>query len=305
MPRGDRQDLPRHARDRRHPWHSAHAGPPGRARTLEHAAVHADRDPPRRRRSRSRRRPAPARARRRRGSRVRRARQRALAPGRRARRDHRGSSSRPGITGWSPSPARSTAATCSLGGRPPGERRAPRRAWPPARSGGAGHARPAQAGVLRRSDRRDDALCRQFRQHRAQSDPGRRRARGDRPRHPCRARARGERYYAVMARTFADARPGDVILYEDSYRNMSLAINRGNAASMLHATPGRPSGSACPAPGLRCAKVASTKSVRGAVSRPGRSSLAGRSGDHLAPRMVAVRRPRRRRAAKAAPGSAP
>jgi S-adenosylmethionine hydrolase len=31
-----------------------------------------------------------------------------------------------------------------------------------------------------------------------------------------------------------------VILYEDSYRNMSIAINRGNAASMLHATSGRP-----------------------------------------------------------------
>ena len=50
----------------------------------------------------------------------------------------------------------------------------------------------------------------------------------------------GERYYAIMARTFADARPGDVILYEDSYRNMSVAINRGNAASMLHARTGRP-----------------------------------------------------------------
>ena len=49
----------------------------------------------------------------------------------------------------------------------------------------------------------------------------------------------GERYFAVMARTFADARPGDVILYEDSYRNMSIAINRGNAASMLHAGSGR------------------------------------------------------------------
>ena len=49
----------------------------------------------------------------------------------------------------------------------------------------------------------------------------------------------GERYFAVMARTFADARPGDVILYEDSYRNMSIAINRGNAASMLHAASGR------------------------------------------------------------------
>jgi S-adenosylmethionine hydrolase len=43
----------------------------------------------------------------------------------------------------------------------------------------------------------------------------------------------GERYYAVAARTFADARPGDVILYEDSYRNMSLAISGGNAARLL------------------------------------------------------------------------
>ena len=49
----------------------------------------------------------------------------------------------------------------------------------------------------------------------------------------------GERYYAVMARTFADARPGDVILYEDSYKNMSLAITRGSAARMLHASPGQ------------------------------------------------------------------
>jgi S-adenosylmethionine hydrolase len=52
----------------------------------------------------------------------------------------------------------------------------------------------------------------------------------------------GERYFAVMARTFADARPGDVILYEDSYRNMSVAINRGSAAAMLHAKPGQPLG---------------------------------------------------------------
>ena len=47
----------------------------------------------------------------------------------------------------------------------------------------------------------------------------------------------GERYFAIMARTFADARPGDVILYEDSYRNMSIAISRGNAARMLRAVP--------------------------------------------------------------------
>jgi len=49
----------------------------------------------------------------------------------------------------------------------------------------------------------------------------------------------GERYYAVLARTFADARPGDVIVYEDSYKNMALAISRGNAARMLHAAPGQ------------------------------------------------------------------
>jgi S-adenosyl-L-methionine hydrolase (adenosine-forming) len=49
----------------------------------------------------------------------------------------------------------------------------------------------------------------------------------------------GERYYAVAARTFADARPGDVILFEDSYRNMSIAISNGNAAAMLHVVIGR------------------------------------------------------------------
>jgi len=49
----------------------------------------------------------------------------------------------------------------------------------------------------------------------------------------------GERYYAVAARTFADARPGDIILYEDSYRSVAIAINRGDAGAMLHATPGQ------------------------------------------------------------------
>jgi S-adenosyl-L-methionine hydrolase (adenosine-forming) len=48
----------------------------------------------------------------------------------------------------------------------------------------------------------------------------------------------GERYYAVAARTFADARPGDVILYEDSYRNIAIAISGGNAAEMMHAAAG-------------------------------------------------------------------
>ena len=45
--------------------------------------------------------------------------------------------------------------------------------------------------------------------------------------------ARGERYYAVMARTFGDARPGDLMLYEDSYRNVAVAVARGSAAELL------------------------------------------------------------------------
>jgi S-adenosyl-L-methionine hydrolase (adenosine-forming) len=48
-----------------------------------------------------------------------------------------------------------------------------------------------------------------------------------------------ERYYAVAARTFADARGGDVILYEDAYRNIALAISGGNAAELFGAQPGQ------------------------------------------------------------------
>ena len=45
--------------------------------------------------------------------------------------------------------------------------------------------------------------------------------------------ARGERYFAVTARTFGDARPGDLLLYEDSYRNVAVAVSRGSAATLL------------------------------------------------------------------------
>ena len=48
-----------------------------------------------------------------------------------------------------------------------------------------------------------------------------------------------ERYYAVAARTFADARQGDLILYEDSYRNIAVAISGGNAAQMFGAREGQ------------------------------------------------------------------
>ena len=45
--------------------------------------------------------------------------------------------------------------------------------------------------------------------------------------------SRGERFYAVSARTFADAPRGALILYEDSYRNASIAVSRGSAAGLL------------------------------------------------------------------------
>jgi S-adenosylmethionine hydrolase len=44
---------------------------------------------------------------------------------------------------------------------------------------------------------------------------------------------RFERYFAVAALTFAEVRTGDIVLYEDSYRNIALAINQGNAARMF------------------------------------------------------------------------
>jgi S-adenosyl-L-methionine hydrolase (adenosine-forming) len=48
-----------------------------------------------------------------------------------------------------------------------------------------------------------------------------------------------ERYYAVAARTFADARRGDIILYEDPYRNIAIAISSGNAAELFAAHDGQ------------------------------------------------------------------
>lgn len=45
-------------------------------------------------------------------------------------------------------------------------------------------------------------------------------------------------YYATAARTFADARAGDIILYEDAYENIAIAITDGNAAEMFSIHPG-------------------------------------------------------------------
>jgi S-adenosyl-L-methionine hydrolase (adenosine-forming) len=50
--------------------------------------------------------------------------------------------------------------------------------------------------------------------------------------------SRGDRYYAVAARTFGDANPGDLILYEDSYRKIAVAVSRGSAAELLRVQEG-------------------------------------------------------------------
>jgi len=47
-----------------------------------------------------------------------------------------------------------------------------------------------------------------------------------------------DRYYALVAGTFADAPPGELILYEDSYGLVTLAISRGNAARLTGVSSG-------------------------------------------------------------------
>jgi S-adenosyl-L-methionine hydrolase (adenosine-forming) len=47
-----------------------------------------------------------------------------------------------------------------------------------------------------------------------------------------------DRYYALVAGTFADAPPGELILYEDSYGLVTLAISRGDAARLTGVSPG-------------------------------------------------------------------
>ena len=45
-------------------------------------------------------------------------------------------------------------------------------------------------------------------------------------------------YFAQVAETYADAKPGELILYEDSYGLMTLAISRGDAAGLTGVRPG-------------------------------------------------------------------
>jgi S-adenosylmethionine hydrolase len=47
-----------------------------------------------------------------------------------------------------------------------------------------------------------------------------------------------ERYFAIAARTYTDARGGEIILYEDAYENIAIAISGGSAAETFSVEPG-------------------------------------------------------------------
>jgi S-adenosylmethionine hydrolase len=47
----------------------------------------------------------------------------------------------------------------------------------------------------------------------------------------------GERYLAQYAQTFADVTAGELLVYEDAYRTLAVAINRGDAAATLGLRP--------------------------------------------------------------------
>lgn len=47
----------------------------------------------------------------------------------------------------------------------------------------------------------------------------------------------GERYLGVYAQTFADVKAGELLVYEDAYRTLAVAINRGDAAATLGLRP--------------------------------------------------------------------
>ena len=47
-----------------------------------------------------------------------------------------------------------------------------------------------------------------------------------------------QRFTAWYAVTFADVRAGELLVYEDAYRMLAVAVNRGNAAQLLGLGPG-------------------------------------------------------------------
>jgi S-adenosylmethionine hydrolase len=50
--------------------------------------------------------------------------------------------------------------------------------------------------------------------------------------------ARGCRETARFVRTFAEAAPGELIVYEDAYRRLAVAVSHGDGAERLGLAPG-------------------------------------------------------------------
>ena len=244
VPRRDEADHAGGGDHRHHARHRAAAGAPGRSRAARTRCPYMPEGRPSRSRRpqvgterkaivvQKRRRPA-----------ARRARQRPAHPrGRADGRHRRGVGARP-MRGFASSRfrARFTAATSSrlrLRTSPAGsiraswERRSSRR-----RSSGSTCRSPGSAG----RDRRTRPDRRPLRQRPAQPH-GRRRRAGSAS---CQERSSSSRSGSSGTtpwprETFADVGPGDIVLYEDSYRNIAIAINNGDAASVVLARPGDP-----------------------------------------------------------------
>jgi S-adenosylmethionine hydrolase len=57
---------------------------------------------------------------------------------------------------------------------------------------------------------------------------------------PVQVRVGGRAHQAVLAETFASVPAGDLLLHEDSFGSLAVAVNRGRAADRLGAGPGEP-----------------------------------------------------------------
>ena len=136
----------------------------------------------------------------------------------------------------------------------------------------AGEARGAQARHQRPADPRLLPLRRPLREHAAQPHARARRSGS------ASSRARrssssspSERYYAIAARTFADARGGEIILYEDAYENIAIAISGGSAAETFSGAARRRR----PDPGRGADAREPGPQVRAVHDEPGRAPAVG------------------------------
>ena len=228
---------------RHHPRDRSPGGPSGRARPRQHASVHACRSPPGGRR-----------------------------PGSRHRAEARGAPGGDGRFYVGPDNGLLLVAAEKLGGVPAGgralrtrstgssrcrrpstgetcSRRRPPTSPPESRSAIWGlrlpwdelvHIDIPRAEVGSSLIARHGSLCGPLRERPAERHQRRLEVSRHRAGHACRDRERLRGPTSPLRPwTFADVRAGEIVLYEDSYQNVALALNGGNAAEMLLARPGR------------------------------------------------------------------